>query len=75
MLHRAMYNPSACLLCLLILAAMFALLPRSHPRYHSSIAEAQSKLPFPAGFESVGVVVAAGDGEQQHVGMQRILQA
>lgn len=45
---------------------LFTQLSRSRPRYHSSIAEAQSKLPFPAGFESVGVVVAAGDGEQQH---------
>ncbi|KAF5830042.1 hypothetical protein DUNSADRAFT_15083 [Dunaliella salina] len=31
-------------------------------RYHASLAEAQSRLPFDAGFESVSIVVAVGSG-------------
>ncbi|PNH03759.1 Zinc-binding alcohol dehydrogenase domain-containing protein 2, partial [Tetrabaena socialis] len=35
----------------------------SSGRYHASKAEAQSKLPYDAGFESVNVVMAVGEGE------------
>ena len=31
-------------------------------RYHSSRKEAEQQLPFDAGFETVGVVAAVGDG-------------
>jgi NADPH:quinone reductase-like Zn-dependent oxidoreductase len=31
-------------------------------RYHSSKAEAERQLPFDAGFETVGVVAAVGEG-------------
>ncbi|KXZ55591.1 hypothetical protein GPECTOR_2g1141 [Gonium pectorale] len=36
----------------------------SSGRYHANRAEAESKLPFDAGFESVNVVVAVGEGVQ-----------
>lgn len=44
-------------------------LPLPAGRYHASKAEAESKLPFDAGFEAVGVIADVGEGVNGRFGI------